>query len=86
MNDLRIVNLSTYTTPDIVEKSNKDWVSYGADNNYFNNITSYNNSEVGFIINSSINNIIMNSTIANNMYGMDLRWAGSTPHRWWPTR
>ena len=35
MNDLRIVNLSTYTTPDIVEKSNKEWVSYGSYNNYF---------------------------------------------------
>ncbi len=35
MNDLRIVNLSTYTSPKITEVKNKDWVSYGDDNNYF---------------------------------------------------
>lgn len=35
MNDLRIVNLSTYTSPKIKEVNNKDWVSYGDDNNYF---------------------------------------------------
>ncbi len=35
MNDLRIVNLSTYTSPKIKEINNKDWVSYGDDNNYF---------------------------------------------------
>ena len=35
MNDLRIVNLSTYTSPKIKEVKNKDWVSYGEDNNYF---------------------------------------------------
>ena len=35
MNDLRIVNLSTYTSPKIKEVKNKDWVSYGDDNNYF---------------------------------------------------
>ena len=35
MNDLRIVNLSSYTSPEIVEKSNKQWVAYGSDNNFF---------------------------------------------------
>lgn len=35
MNDLRIVNLATYTTPNIVEKQNQDWIAYGDDNNYF---------------------------------------------------
>jgi len=35
MNDLRIVNLATYTTPSIVEKPQQDWVAYGEDNNYF---------------------------------------------------
>jgi hypothetical protein len=29
------VNLSTYTTPEIVESKNKEWVEFGADNNYF---------------------------------------------------
>ena len=35
MNDIRVVNLSTYTSPKIKEVKNKDWVSYGDDNNYF---------------------------------------------------
>ena len=29
------VNLSTYTSPVIKEVSGKDWIEYGADNNYF---------------------------------------------------
>ena len=29
------VNLSSYTSPEIVETKNKEWVEFGADNNYF---------------------------------------------------
>ena len=29
------VNLSSYTSPEIVESKNKEWVEFGADNNYF---------------------------------------------------
>ena len=32
---IKIVNLSTYTTPEIKEYKNKDWVSYGIDNDYY---------------------------------------------------
>tara|TARA_B110000908_G_scaffold172461_1_gene240035 strand:- start:147 stop:1901 length:1755 start_codon:yes stop_codon:yes gene_type:complete len=35
MSDLSIVNLSTYTSPRIVETKTDDFVSYGEDNNYF---------------------------------------------------
>ena len=35
MNDLRVLNLSTYTSPKIVESRTADFVSYGEDNNYF---------------------------------------------------
>ena len=35
MSDLSIVNLSTYTSPKIVETKTDDFVSYGEDNNYF---------------------------------------------------
>jgi len=34
-NDLRIVNLSTYTSPAVKEVRNQEFVSYGDDNNYF---------------------------------------------------
>jgi hypothetical protein len=64
MNDLRVVNLSTYTSPEIVEKSNKEWVSYGADNNYFAYlIDRYNGSPT--------NNAIING-ISEMIYGKGL--------------
>lgn len=34
-NDIRFVNLSSYTTPEIKEVKNREWVDYGADNNYY---------------------------------------------------
>jgi hypothetical protein len=64
MNDLRIVNLSTYTTPEIVEKSNKEWVSYGENNQYFKYlIDRYNGSPT--------NNAIING-ISEMIYGRGL--------------
>jgi len=33
--EFSFVNLSTYTSPEVVEVKNKDWVKYGIDNNYF---------------------------------------------------
>ena len=64
MNDLRVVNLSTYTSPEIVEKSNKEWVSYGVDNNYFSYlIDRYNGSPT--------NNAIING-ISEMIYGKGL--------------
>tara|TARA_R100001463_G_scaffold4408_4_gene16580 strand:+ start:605 stop:2563 length:1959 start_codon:yes stop_codon:yes gene_type:complete len=32
---VNFLQLSTYTTPEVQEVSNQDWVAYGADNNYF---------------------------------------------------
>ncbi len=64
MNDLRIVNLSTYTSPTIVEKGNKEWVSYGEDNDYFQYlIDRYNGSPT--------NNAIING-ISEMIYGRGL--------------
>ena len=37
-NDLRIVNLSTYTSPTEKEVRNQEFVSYGDDNNYFQHL------------------------------------------------
>ena len=33
--EVSFVNLSTYTSPQIVESKSKEWVEFGADNNYF---------------------------------------------------
>ena len=35
MNDLRVINLSSYTTPKIIEYRNKELIAYGEDNDYF---------------------------------------------------
>ncbi len=64
MNDLRIVNLSTYTSPKIKEVSNRDWISYGEDNNYFQYlIDRYNGSPT--------NNAIINA-VSSMIYGKGL--------------
>tara|TARA_R110000796_G_scaffold716_4_gene2705 strand:+ start:1105 stop:3150 length:2046 start_codon:yes stop_codon:yes gene_type:complete len=49
------VNLSTYTSPEIKEVNGKDWIEYGADNNYFQFlIDRYNGSPTN---NAAINGI-----------------------------
>ena len=64
MSDLRIINLSSYTSPEIVEKSNKRFVAYGSDNNFFGHLIS--NYE-----NSPTNNAIING-ISQMIYGKGL--------------
>jgi len=64
MNDLRFINLSSYTTPKVVEYKNKEWVAYGEDNNYFKYlIDRYNGSPT--------NNAIINA-ISAMIYGRGL--------------
>jgi hypothetical protein len=64
MNDLRVINLSTYTSPEIKEVYNKDYVFYGEDNDYFQYlIDRYNGSPT--------NNAIING-ISEMIYGKGL--------------
>ena len=64
MSDLRIVNLSTYTSPIITEVKNKDYIQYGEDNMYFQYlIDRYNGSPT--------NNAIING-ISEMIYGKGL--------------
>ena len=35
MNNINFVQLASYTSPEIVERKNKAWVEYGADNDYY---------------------------------------------------
>ena len=64
MNDLRIVNLSTYTSPIITELKTKDYIQYGEDNMYFQYlIDRYNGSPT--------NNAIING-ISEMIYGKGL--------------
>ena len=63
-NELRVVNLATYTSPEIVEKRNQNFVEYGEDNNYYQYlIDRYNGSPT--------NNAIING-ISEMIYGQGL--------------
>ena len=55
------VNLSSYTSPEIVESKNKEWVEFGADNNYFKFLIDRYNG-------SATNNACVNS-ISQMIYG-----------------
>ncbi len=64
MSDLRVINLSTYTSPDVVEVYNRDYIQYGEDNLYFKYlIDRYNGSPT--------NNAIINA-ISEMIYGKGL--------------
>ena len=59
-----IVNLATYTSPQIVETRTQEWVGYGADNNYFGYIQDRING-------SPTNNAIVNG-ISQMIFGQGL--------------
>ena len=64
MNNLHILNLSGYNRPEIKENKNKDWVNYGADNNYYQYI-------IDRYTGSATNNAIINGVV-NMIYGKGL--------------
>src|SRR6056300_1360194 len=56
---MSVVNLSSYTSPEIVEVKNKQWVAYGEDNNYFQYlIDRYNGSPTNNAIINGISEMI----------------------------
>lgn len=57
MSDFRFVQLSTYTTPEVKEVKNQDWVAYGDDNNYFQYLIDRYNG-------SATNNAVINGVSA----------------------
>jgi len=62
--EVSFVNLSTYTSPEIIEVPNQDWIAYGDDNNYFQFlIDRYNGSPT--------NNACING-ISQQIYGKGL--------------
>lgn len=68
--EFSFVNLATYTSPEIIEVKNRDWVQYGADNNYFQFlIDRYNGSPTN---NAAINGI------SQQIYGKGLNATDSS--------
>jgi len=61
MSKIRIVNLNSYTSPVIQESNKKEWVEYGADNNYYQYLIDRYNG-------SATNNAIING-VCELLYG-----------------
>ena len=61
---ISFVNLSTYTSPEIVESKNKEWVEFGVNNNYFQFLIDRYNG-------SATNNAVVNA-ISQMIYGKGL--------------
>ena len=64
MSNIRIVNLATHTTPQVVEDNRKQWVAYGENNNYFQYLIDRYNG-------SATNNAIING-MSELIYGKGL--------------
>lgn len=64
MNNIHILNLSSYTTPVIQESKRENWVEFGEDNNYYNFL-------IDRYTNSTTNNAIINN-ISRLVYGRGL--------------
>jgi hypothetical protein len=68
--NIEVFNLSAYTTPEIIEHRNKEWVEYGSDNNYFNYL-------IDRFTKSATNNAIITG-IAKMIYGKGLSATNSS--------
>ena len=64
MNDIRILNLATYTTPKVTEVRNQNWVQYGENNDYYQYLIDRFNG-------SATNNAIING-LSELIYGKGL--------------
>lgn len=64
MDNLHIVNLSSYTRPQISEAKGRKWVNYGDDNNYYQYL-------IDLYTDSTTNNAIING-VSNMIYGKGL--------------
>ena len=64
MDNLHIVNLSSYNRPKVQEDKKKEWVAYGSDNNYYQYL-------IDLYTNSTTNNAIING-VTNLIYGKGL--------------
>ena len=64
MDNLHILNLASYNRPEITEDKNREWVNYGADNDYYTYL-------IKLYTESTTNNAIING-VTNMIYGKGL--------------
>ena len=62
MENVHLINLSSYNRPEVVEDKKKDYVAYGEDNNYYQYL-------IDNFINSTTNNATING-ISQLIYGV----------------
>jgi len=67
--NVRILNLSSYEAPEVKEVHNRDWVSWGADNNYFGRLIELDTS--------SPTNARCNNGIADMVFGRGIESTNS---------
>lgn len=61
---LHAINLASYTKPEIIERKNRDWVEYGADNNYYQYlIDRFNGSPTNNAIINAVSDLIFGKGI-----------------------
>ena len=66
---LHAINLASYTKPEVIEQKNRDWVDYGADNNYYQYL-------IDRFQGSPTNNAIINA-VSDLIYGKGIDAADS---------
>ncbi len=64
MENLQIINLTSYNKQQITEDKKRDWVNYGEDNDYYSYL-------IKLFTNSTTNNAIINA-VSQNIYGKGL--------------
>ena len=69
INNVRVLNLSSYEAPEVKETYNKNWVSWGADNNYFGRLIDLDTS--------SPTNARCNNGIADMIFGRGIESTNS---------
>tara|TARA_R110002073_G_scaffold116064_3_gene254322 strand:+ start:13947 stop:15722 length:1776 start_codon:yes stop_codon:yes gene_type:complete len=73
---MEVVNLSSYTTPEVVVTANEDWVSYGLNNDHFESL-------IGYYEGSTTSGSIING-LSGLIYGAGLKAtdSGKKPSQW----
>ena len=61
MDNLHLIQLNQYERPTITEERNKDWVSIGDNNDYYQNL-------IDCYMDSTTNNAVINGVV-NQIYG-----------------
>ena len=77
-NNIRVVNLQGYTIPEVKEDYKNDWIDYGENNDYFNNL-------IQLYLSSPTNSCCVNG-IVDMIYGKGIDATDSDDNTVYATR